>query len=312
MKKIIFNAEINDELSKEKKALCKQLLLNQKIQKFLRTYKLSESFVYENTYLLNDYQKRISLCDDCAGLAYCKQEVNGYILSIQIQSNDVEKILVPCHYLQQLDSSIAHQNQLIFNHMSADQLQYRFSLIDIANETVENPSYARIATILKEYISKHDPKSFFICGKPGVGKTYLACCYINEVAKKGIKCGFVHVPTLIADLKTLMYDNAAFKKVIYNLRRVDVLILDDIGGESASTWSRDDILLPLLNDRMENRRKTLFTSNFNFDEIEEFYRLKSKAINDKIGANRLVERMKSLADEKVLKGNNRRVENSSN
>ncbi|MDF9838704.1 MULTISPECIES: ATP-binding protein [unclassified Breznakia] len=309
MEKFKFDIKMNDELQKEKDDLCRKLLNNKHIQSFLKEYDLQETFVYHNTYVLNDYLKRISLCDECPGLVYCKQEVKGYVLSLQLQNEDVEKVLRPCQFLVNLENAIAHQEHLILNDMSEEQMQYRLSNINLENET---KSYIELYRDMTKDVIEMQNKGFFICGDPGVGKTYLTCCYINELAKKTMTCGFVHVPTLIADLKTLMYDNAAFKKVIYNLRRVDVLMLDDIGGESASTWSRDDILLPLLNDRMENRRKTLFTSNFNFHEIEEFYRLKSKAINDKIGANRLVERMKSLADEKVLKGNNRRVENSSN
>ena len=37
-----------------------------------------------------------------------------------------------------------------------------------------------------------------------------------------------------------------------SIRNAEVVVFDDIGGESVTAWSRDDILLPLMDARMEN------------------------------------------------------------
>ncbi|MDQ0362775.1 ATP-binding protein [Breznakia pachnodae] len=314
MEKFNYKVDMSDELKKEKENLCRYLLNEPSVQEFLQIFELPEMFVYENTYLLKDYVKRKKKCDVCVGLEYCQQEVKGHLLSLKPAGIDVEKVLVPCRYKTSFENAIAHKTYFTLNDMSEQQMQYRLEDIDL---DIENDNYVLIyQALFKDIFSKSqdpkDAKGFFLCGEPGVGKTYLACCYINEVARTGKYCAFVHVPTLIANLKSIMYDNVAFRKTIHSLKNANVLVLDDIGGESASTWTRDDILLPLLNDRMEKNKKTLFTSNCNFEEIEEFYRLKSRAINDAVGAKRLVERMKALADEKVLKGINRRTKNNPN
>lgn len=300
---------MSDELKQEREQLCRRLLKEPIVQAFLQSAQLTESFVYENTYLLRDYVARKQVCDACVGLAYCQQEVSGYLLTLQPSAQDVEKALVPCRYKTTFETAIAHKKAFLLNDMSEEQLQYKLQDIDMSRESKK---YNIIYHAVVKSVSKNESKGFYLCGEPGVGKTFLACCYSNEEARKGKSCAFVHVPTLIANLKTIMYDNPAFRKVIASLKRVDILVLDDLGGESASTWTRDDILLPLLNERMEKNKKTIFTSNCNFAEIEEFYRLKSRAINDAVGAKRLVERIKALADEKVLDGMNRRMENSSN
>ena len=303
MKKFNYKVVMSDELKKEKNNLCRYLLSEPSIQEFLQIFELSENFVYEHTYLLKDYVERKKKCIGCVGLEYCQQEIKGYLLSLNLEGIDVEKVLLPCKYKVDFENAIIHKSNFSLNDMSEEQLQYTLKDIDKSKETRE---YNIVYYSVSKSFSNNEKKGFYLCGEPGVGKTYLVCCYINEEARKGKKSAFVHVPTLIANLKSIMYDNIAFRKVIYSLKNADVLVLDDIGGESASTWTRDDILLPLLNERMEKNKKTLFTSNCNFEEIEEFYRLKSKAINDAVGAKRLVERIKALADEKVLKGTNRR------
>lgn len=307
MEKFNYKVQLNEELKHEKENLCRYLLKDLTIQEFLQMYQLSNDFVYENTYVLKDYSDRKKKCDKCLGLAYCTQEVKGHLLGLKPQGIDIEKVLIPCTYQTNYEQSLIHKSYLTINDMSDEQMQYNLQDIDLDHES-DNYILTYQALFNDLFSKTVQKKGFHLCGEPGVGKTYLACCYINEVARMKKYCAFVHVPTLIANLKSIMYDHIAFRKTIHALKNADVLVLDDIGGESASTWTRDDILLPLLNERMEKGKKTLFTSNYNFEEIEEFYRLKSRAINDTLGAKRLAERIKALASEMILMGNNRRGE----
>lgn len=48
------------------------------------------------------------------------------------------------------------------------------------------------------------------------------------------------------------------KRVMNHLRYSDVLVLDDIGAESITQWTRDEILLPILDERMNKGMKSLF------------------------------------------------------
>ena len=108
-------------------------------------------------------------------------------------------------------------------------------------------------------------------------------------------------------LKLNMSENSIMENMIRSLKRADVVLFDDIGGESVTAWSRDEILLPILNERMEKHRLTYFTSNYTIKELEGYFAMDSRGNSDPIKANRLIERIKALTFEKNVKGCNRRT-----
>ena len=62
-----------------------------------------------------------------------------------------------------------------------------------------------------------------------------------------------------------------------------MLLLDDIGAENTSNWSRDEVLGPILQYRMENHLPTFFTSNLTMDELEEALSTTSSGV-DRVNA----------------------------
>jgi len=90
------------------------------------------------------------------------------------------------------------------------------------------------------------------------------------------------------------------------IKKARVVVCDDIGAESLSGWFRDEILLPLLNYRMEHQKITWFTSNLKIDGLRAHFRFNQKGDDEALKANRLMERIESLASPLLVGGNNRR------
>ena len=86
---------------------------------------------------------------------------------------------------------------------------------------------------------------------------------------------------------------------------LNVLVLDDIGAESITQWTRDEILLPVLDERMNKGMKTYFTSNYSMEELEQQYRLVNKP-NNTIASLRILERIRTLSKPVELSGKSRR------
>ncbi|KZE39146.1 hypothetical protein AV540_25875 [Brevibacillus parabrevis] len=91
------------------------------------------------------------------------------------------------------------------------------------------------------------------------------------------------------------------------LKTVSVLILDDIGAEAITAWTRDEVLGPILQRRME-KLPTIYTSNLKLDELEQhFARAKNSEPNYKSAA-RIMERIEPFVEYCEVKGRNRRRE----
>ena len=58
------------------------------------------------------------------------------------------------------------------------------------------------------------------------------------------------------------------KNLVDEIKQAEVLILDDIGAEQSTPWVRDEVLQVILQYRMQEDLPTFFTSNFNFEDLE--------------------------------------------
>ena len=69
---------------------------------------------------------------------------------------------------------------------------------------------------------------------------------------------------------------------------------------------RDELIFPVLNQRMEEKKKTWFTSNEDFISLHDHYRFSAKLGEEEMKAVRIMERIQNLAQMLELKGENRR------
>ena len=76
----------------------------------------------------------------------------------------------------------------------------------------------------------------------------------------------------------------------------DILLIDDIGAETVTNFSRDEILGTILQYRMENNLATFITSNLNLEELEVHLSI-VKNNTDKVKARRIIERIKYLTED---------------
>lgn len=302
MEKVDFSFTTSKEAQLEKEAVEKELMASSIVQEWLQNNDLPTSLVQKHTYKIKDYVEAKQKCSGCAGLAACMQPTTGYVLELEYDGA-LSKVARPCIYQQKQNELLKHKAQFSLCDMSDEQLGFSFDKIVLDNEKA---AYIALLDEMEE-ATQRGHKGFYLCGEPGTGKTYLACCFVNAMAKQGKRCAFVNVSHYLSMLKASMQDKEAYASYIQALHRADVVVFDDIAGESASNYTRDEILLPILNERMEKKLMTLFTSNYDMDNLLKFYALNSKMMNDEVGAKRLVERMKALSLQKQVNGINRRL-----
>ena len=183
---------------------------------------------------------------------------------------------------------------------------------EIKNATFKNiykDDKARLPIIkyFKEFIDNYNneekPKGIYLNGSFGSGKTYLIASLFNEMAKKKVRSILIYYPEFLVDLKASFQTD--FKERFNQIKKIPLLLLDDIGAENCSNWSRDEVLGPILQYRMENHLPTFFTSNLTLQELELHLSTTSSGV-DKVKARRIIERIKQLTVSLELVSKNRR------
>lgn len=298
MDKFTFTTEMSESAKQWKERTYAQLIQNKHIKQWLKDNRQEQEFIYRHVGRFWEWLKAVERCEQCKGLNYCTQKVAGHYTHLYTDGVLLSS-MHRCEYLKQHRRILAHQQYYIDPKLSEGQL-----LIDITNLNItkENDAYKRLLMkITALLMESENKKGMYLCGKPGVGKSYLAAGITNYYARQNIRVGFIHVPTLIGDLKLMFHDREAQEQHLKQIRNVPVLVLDDIGGESVTAWSRDEVMLSLLDYRMEHHLLTFFTSNYKMPELKQRY-----ALNEPMAAERLEERIRTLATEEFMSGNSRR------
>ena len=243
-------------------------------------------------------------CKKCKNLYECKNEVNGYIYYPQKNDNDIEFCYMPCKYKKESDSINQYKDNIYYFNIS-DNLK-NASMKDI--DTKDKNRFETIKWIndfIKGYTNGIEQKGIYLNGNFGCGKTYLLSAMLNELAKKGHKVAMIYYPEFLRALKESFNGSDEYKIKFNYIKKVDILLLDDIGAETLTEWSRDEVLGTILQYRMEEKLPTLFTSNLTMKELENHLSTTNKEI-DKVKARRIIERIKQLTIDITMISENKR------
>ncbi|QNQ81979.1 primosomal protein DnaI [Lactobacillus sp. PV037] len=246
---------------------------------------------------------------------------NLYLFTQQLKSNRIQKILQGYEPHLVLNDNLIEityaPGKVMQTELALNKAQKRIQLIDLPeklkNVTLSELDKApgreealvKIATFLKQYQTNSHARGLYLEGSFGVGKTYLLAGLANVLAQNGTQVIFLHTPSFIASLPTFVKKNTLAAEVD-KITQAPVVIFDDIGAESLSEWSRDDILGVIFQKRMDNELPTFFTSNLDLAGLEKHFSETKNSV-DELKAKRIMQRIRFLSEEVLVKGENRRV-----
>lgn len=287
------SSEVNKKrLEENYRAAAKSL----KFRRLVKTLDISDEMAMKYTSRLEETVKELDNCANCKGLVYCANRLAGHVQYPQKRNNQVIFSYAPCKYekeLKEKEKNRRTREKDIFNASMKD--------IDISDK-----KRIKVIKWLKDFYDKYDIngefKGLYLHGNFGCGKTYLISALFNELSKKRISTEIIYFPELLRDIKS---DFDTYADRIEYLEDVDLLLIDDIGAEKVTEWSRDEILGTILQKRMNNYKTTFFTSNLNMEELERHLRVNSYS-DDEIKARRIIERIKQLTEDMELISENKR------
>ena len=243
-------------------------------------------------------------CKKCKNLYECQNEIDGYVYYPQKNEGDIEFCYIPCKYKKELDKVNEYKDNIYYFNISENLKNASMASIDTSDKN-------RFETIkwINDFIKKYQKgvpiKGIYLNGNFGCGKTYLLSAMLNELAKKGYKVAMIYYPEFLRSLKESFNGTDEYKIKFNYMKKVDVLLLDDIGAETLTEWSRDEVLGTILQYRMEENLPTLFTSNLSMKELENHLSTTNRDV-DKVKARRIIERIKQLTTDVTMISENKR------
>lgn len=127
-----------------------------------------------------------------------------------------------------------------------------------------------------EFFDTYPHKNLFLCGAPGLGKTFLSACIARVVSEKGYSVVYDTASNVFARFearKFIRFGEDA-RQAGADTRRYltcDLLILDDLGSEFTSPFTQA-ALYEVINTRLvEKNKHTVISSNLSLDAIRQRY-----------------------------------------
>lgn len=242
---------------------------------------------------LNDcliMQEEMTNCQHCPGLANCPNSQPGYC-HIYDKSRD-EFVLKRCKLQKEVDYK-NRETELIKTLYMPKTIK-EATLTDFHIDTEARAQiYQKVVNFLTNY-GNLDTKGLYVYGSFGCGKTYLLGAVARELAVRNIDSLLIYFPDLIRELKESLGEER-FGALINKLKDVPVLMLDDLGSENITTFVRDEILGPILNYRMAEKKPLFISSNLTPDQLLTHLCLNESSL-DKTKAMRIMSRIGQISE----------------
>lgn len=279
-----------------------EALKNPAFKELIDKLKVKEAILIKYTSMLEDSSKEYSNCLKCKNILECQNKIKGYAYLPKVINAHLEFNYTTCRFQKELMKNTEYLNNVY--------------LFDVPKE-IREASIDKIYTedrkrweviewfkkFIKNYKKDKHQKGLYLYGNFGCGKTYLIAATFNELAKEGIKSAIIFWPEFLRDLKSSFQTD--FKEKFEYIKKVPLLLIDDIGAESTTEWGRDEIFCPLLQYRMQEKLPTFFTSNLDLKSLESHFSVTKDKVSD-IKAKRIIERIEQLTEVKEMISKNLR------
>jgi len=168
-------------------------------------------------------------------------------------------------------------------------------LADFRQDTKGRQSfYHKIMQTVNAYKLGEPVKGLYLHGPYMTGKTYGLAAAAKQFSTMQLNVTLMYYPDFAREIKSAI-GQGSLETRIAMLKKTDVLMLDDFGGEGYSAWVRDEVLGPILQHRLLDQKLTYFTSNIPPKQLIDHFTGQGSQ-NEQLKAFRIIERIQALAE----------------
>ncbi len=151
-------------------------------------------------------------------------------------------------------------------------------------------------------------RGLLFMGPVGVGKTHLSVAILQGLIESGVPCSFYEFGSLLKEIQDSYnpISKSSELKVLAPVYQADVLVLDELGASKPTDWVRDT-MMQIINTRYNDRRLTIFTTNY----LDTRRTPADETLEDRIGV-RLRSRLYEMCKTVMLEGEDYRKRFDSN
>lgn len=255
---------------------------------------------------LHQYAKEYDNCQKCPGLERCNNLMPGYAL--QLADNGPALKCKPCKLKIGEIRQAELQKMVKSHHIKPHILNSTFEELVADSDPERKAAVLQAMKFCAEFEKGKTIQGLYLYGAMGRGKSKIAGAMAGQLAKRGIDVLMVYVPDFLEEMKDSIRDKTLDEK-LKAFKTVSVLILDDIGAEALTKWTRDSVLGRILQERMEVL-PTVFTSNLTIQRLQ----LHMANVPDEspaageLKAQRIMERIEPFVKTVEVRGRNWRRE----
>ena len=306
MQKLQDSLKVKDNINDLLNEAYDEALKNDDFKELVVKTKLKRELLVKYTSTLEECAMEYTNCKECPSINACKNRITGYAYLPKITDGVLEFSYRICKYKKRLDKKNKYQNNLILYNVPEELKEASFSKI-YKTDKKRYDTIIWLNEFLDRYKDDSNQKGLYLYGNFGCGKSYLVSALFNELARDGIKSAIVFWPEYLRDLKASFNSEykGEFNDKFNSIKKAPLLLIDDIGAESATAWSRDEILCPILQYRMDEKLPTFFTSNLDLKALENHFAITSKG-DEIVKAGRIISRIKQLTEYKEMISKNLR------
>lgn len=257
--------------------LINDILEDEEIKNFLQEYNLKNEAILDFYPAFSLKKETDDVCNKCLRNGECLNQSQFCKCILKYKNGRVNCEYISCNY----------ENKGLLKTYFYDPKNEEL-YINVERGTI----LKKLVDFREKYLSNSQAKGLYIYGKYGTGKSFILYTFAKELVKDGKKVIYAYYPDLVREIKSSMGTDK-FEKYILELKKVDVLMLDDLGAENNTAFVRDEILGPVLQYRM-NHDLPLFATSNNDIELLRAHFAETSNESDKTKASRIIERLNYL------------------